>query len=298
MFVHMSKKRYVDTKFWDDGFVINLDPIEKLLFLYFLTNPLTELSGAYEISLRRIAFDTGIDREMVLKILDRFSRANKMHYQDGWIWIVNFRNYQALNPKIEAGIARSLNHCPDWIKDRLSKPMDSLSIDYDSLSHSNLDSNLDSNSDLDSNLREVVVADAPTPKPKRVTGTRIPEPFLLTAEMREWANARAPNVDVMFETELFCNHFRAEAGQKGVKRDWLGTWHNWMLRAEKWSGNGSNKGTATKTEYRDKRTVESERIAAGYARVAELRRLADEQDARREQSALLGNGDGTDNQIW
>jgi len=29
----MSKKRYVDTKFWDDNYIIEKDPNEKLLFL-------------------------------------------------------------------------------------------------------------------------------------------------------------------------------------------------------------------------------------------------------------------------
>jgi len=38
------KKRYISTKFWDDEFIVNLDPIEKLLFMYFLTNPLTNVA--------------------------------------------------------------------------------------------------------------------------------------------------------------------------------------------------------------------------------------------------------------
>lgn len=140
----MSKKRYVDTKFWDDTYIIDLDPIEKLLFLYFLTNPLTELSGAYEISLRRIAFDTGIDGDMIAKILARFDDAGKMTYRDGWILIANFQSYQALNPKIQQGIDRALKDAPTWIQDRLS-------IGYQSLSYLDLDSNLDSNSHSDPN---------------------------------------------------------------------------------------------------------------------------------------------------
>ena len=30
----MAKKRYISTTFWRDEYVSNLDPIEKLLFLY------------------------------------------------------------------------------------------------------------------------------------------------------------------------------------------------------------------------------------------------------------------------
>ena len=122
-----TKHRYVNTHFWDDSFIVNLDPIEKLLFLYFLTNPLASIAGAYEISIRRVAFDTGIDKDMILKILTRFETADKMIYKDGWILITNFIKNQALNPNIKKGIDESVSRCPDWIKERLYKGLESLS---------------------------------------------------------------------------------------------------------------------------------------------------------------------------
>lgn len=127
----MAKQRYINTHFWDDNYIINLDPIEKLLFLYFLTNPLTNISGAYEMSIRRAAFDTGIDKEMILKILARFEKSDKMIYRDGWLLIVNFVKNQSLNPKIVKGIQEAVKPCPDWIKDRLSIAYPSLSIGFD-----------------------------------------------------------------------------------------------------------------------------------------------------------------------
>lgn len=130
----MAKQRYINTRFWDDGYIVTLDPIEKLLFIYFLTNPLTEICGAYEIPLRRIAFDTGIDSDMVLKMVRRFADADKIIYRDGWVLVCNFIKHQASNPKIEKGIETAVNGCPDWIKDRLS-------IAYDSLSPLNPNSN-------------------------------------------------------------------------------------------------------------------------------------------------------------
>ena len=108
----MSKQRYINTKFWDDTYIINLDPIEKLLFLYFLTTPLTNVSGIYEISLKRIAFDTGIDSEMIEKILKRFEKDNKMIYRDGWLCIINFIKNQSLNPSVIEGIKRELESVP------------------------------------------------------------------------------------------------------------------------------------------------------------------------------------------
>lgn len=154
----MAKERMVNTKFWDDTYIVNLDPIEKLLFLYFITNPLTNISGVYEIQLRRIAFDTGIDKDMVQKIIERFSRDNKIFYEEGWVGIKNFAKHQKNNPKIKKGIEIGLNSAPKIILDRLS-------IDYQGLSHSNSNYNLNYNSNSNNNLSNAR-AEAPAASPK------------------------------------------------------------------------------------------------------------------------------------
>jgi hypothetical protein len=145
----VAKQRYIDTKFWDDKFTSSLDPIEKLLFLYLLTNPLTNIAGVYEIELRRISFDTGLDQEMVKKLLDRFGDAGKAYWEVGWIVIPNFIKHQSRNPKVNEGITLVLNALPGWLKVKLvdkSDPIhldfDSLSIGYDRQSHSNTNYNL------------------------------------------------------------------------------------------------------------------------------------------------------------
>lgn len=94
---------------------MDCDPIEKLLFLYFLTNPLTSICGAYEIRVKRIAFDTGIDQDMVLKILDRFAQADKIYYVNNWIVIKNFVKHQNVNPNIQKGIENQLNNLPEEV---------------------------------------------------------------------------------------------------------------------------------------------------------------------------------------
>jgi hypothetical protein len=70
----MAKQRYINTKFWRDSYIEDLDPTEKLLFLYLLTNPDTNICGVYELPLKIIAADTGIDKEMVKKLLNRARR--------------------------------------------------------------------------------------------------------------------------------------------------------------------------------------------------------------------------------
>ncbi len=57
---------------------------------------------------------------------------------------------------------------------------------------------------------------------------RCPIDFLITEDMRTWAETKAPGVDIDEETEMFCDHeFR-----KGHK-DWTATWRNWMRREQK-----------------------------------------------------------------
>jgi uncharacterized phage protein (TIGR02220 family) len=158
----MSKQRYVDTKFWTDNYIVEKDPIEKLLYIYLLTNTLTNILGIYEISIRQIAFDTGIDRDMVYKILERFEKDEKVKYSKGYIAIKKFTKYQANNPKINKGIGELLKEVPielvEWVEidfDRLDITLDSLYIGLDRTSrdsnYSNLNINLNSNSNSNTN---------------------------------------------------------------------------------------------------------------------------------------------------
>jgi hypothetical protein len=104
----MAKKRFINTKFWQDNYISNLDPSEKLLSIYLLTNSSTNICGIYELPLKNVALETGLDIEMVFKILGRFNRDEKIYYLDGWVGIVNFAKHQAVNPSIIQGIERSL----------------------------------------------------------------------------------------------------------------------------------------------------------------------------------------------
>jgi predicted regulator of amino acid metabolism with ACT domain len=139
----MAKQRIVNTRFWDDDYTSNLDPIEKLLFLYFLTNTSTNICGVYEIPLKKIANETGLDKEMVIKIIKRFSKEKKIFYQDGWVIIKNFIKHQnTKNPKILKGIEIELQNAPEHIRNiAYVYPMDSLS-------HSNSNLNTNSNTNL------------------------------------------------------------------------------------------------------------------------------------------------------
>lgn len=117
----MATGRRVDTNFWKDTYVVDLDPSEKYIFLYMLTNPRTTIAGVYEISLREIAFDTGYDVDMVKKILERFERDGKIIYRHGWLVLFNWQKHQLKNPNVEAGMKRVMAELPDWLKELITE---------------------------------------------------------------------------------------------------------------------------------------------------------------------------------
>ncbi len=154
-----NKQRYINTKFWNDGYVSMLDPIEKLLFIYFLTNEHTNISGFYEIPKKLIGVETGIDVSMLDKILPRIEE--KIRYFDGYIIIKNFVKHQETGSlNVKTGILNCLKEINiNLLKDVINKGfyelpkfyLDTLCIGYtegsnylDSHSYLHLDSNLDS----------------------------------------------------------------------------------------------------------------------------------------------------------
>lgn len=104
----MAKQRYVNTRFWSDNYVSGLKPLERYLFLYFLTNEHTNIGGIYELPLRNIAFETDLKESMILEAIQKFTKAGKVFYIEGWVYVKNFSKHQAVNEKTQKGIENSL----------------------------------------------------------------------------------------------------------------------------------------------------------------------------------------------
>ena len=115
----MAKQRYINTKFWSDGYVVKLDIIERYLFLYFLTNEHTNIAGIYEVPLEVISRETGIDKEMIDKMMGRFS--GKIYYVDGWVYVKNFARHQAVNESVKKGIEAAKKEIPAEILKKIAE---------------------------------------------------------------------------------------------------------------------------------------------------------------------------------
>lgn len=72
----------------------------------------------------------------------------------------------------------------------------------------------------------------PLPNGRERRATRIPDPFLLTSEMREWARDEAPLIDVDRVTRQFVDYWRAASGKTATKKDWIAAWRYWLRREE------------------------------------------------------------------
>lgn len=138
----MAKNRVINTKFWTDPYVQGLEPEEKLLYLYLISNSHTEICGVYEITLTTISFESGLSVQVVKKCLGKFEADRKIYHLKGlYIYIKNFSKHQQKNPSIDEGVKRSLNLLPPEITAMISH-VDSLGTDCASDPHLNLNSTL------------------------------------------------------------------------------------------------------------------------------------------------------------
>ena len=62
---------------------------------------------------------------------------------------------------------------------------------------------------------------------------------MLTSEFKDFARIeKIPNPEREFEK--FKDHWISQPGQKGVKKDWLATWRNWVRRSKEFNGQTNN----------------------------------------------------------
>ncbi|OGV36996.1 MAG: hypothetical protein A2020_16475 [Lentisphaerae bacterium GWF2_45_14] len=112
----MDPRRSINTRFWLDEWIETLDPIERLLYLYLLTNPQTNIAGVYEISIKRMAFETGIEKDVVKKVLERFQSAGKVAVVNSHIIVINWLKNQSMNDNMKIGVLKILYNLPENIK--------------------------------------------------------------------------------------------------------------------------------------------------------------------------------------
>lgn len=116
----MANFRQIHVSIWKDPWFLDLEPDEKLLFIYLFSNESTSLAGIYEIAFKVICFETNLSGEFVSKTLDKFEKAEKVYYRDGIVWVKNLRKYNSSrSDKVKTRIESDLESIPDCELKRL-----------------------------------------------------------------------------------------------------------------------------------------------------------------------------------
>jgi hypothetical protein len=68
----MSKQRIIKDEMWSDDWFFELDPSEKLMWVFLLTNPRNNVAGVFNVSIAWISAHTGFTKDVVELILKRF----------------------------------------------------------------------------------------------------------------------------------------------------------------------------------------------------------------------------------
>ncbi len=117
------KTRILYTKFWQDPYILSLNPTERLMFVYLLTNQYRGLSDVYEVSDPVIQLETGLNSTQIKKIKKKFQEDRKFIFNRGYVRALNddkYNNYQG--GKNETAKQKELALIDNEILDTLSIP--------------------------------------------------------------------------------------------------------------------------------------------------------------------------------
>lgn len=145
----MAKHRFINTKFWSDSWIRKINPLDRYLFLYFLTNEHTNIAGIYELSLENMAFETGIEEDTLSKSMLK-KLEPKIFYIKGWVCISNFERHQQGrgSPKIITGIKHAKSEIPVDIIEEFEKLKNKKRYTIHTVRGGTNYSDLDSDSDI------------------------------------------------------------------------------------------------------------------------------------------------------
>jgi len=103
--------RKIQISFWQDPFILELPFEEKAFYLYLLTNSKTKQCGIYEISVKVIELETGLNREKIEQMLDKFIDTEKIKYDNETkeIMILNWLKHNSnTSPTVQTCITKEL----------------------------------------------------------------------------------------------------------------------------------------------------------------------------------------------
>ena len=108
--------RMVDCATWDDPWFESLHPKGKLFFLYLLTNPRSTSCGAFEITPRKMAFETGLTVEDVEGFLKAWAPKVQWFPEHSIVFLKNFYRRQVHLPRFARDARRRVAALPEQVQ--------------------------------------------------------------------------------------------------------------------------------------------------------------------------------------
>lgn len=145
----MAIYRNVHISFWEDNKVVDdFTPKDKLFMLYLLTNPHTNLSGCYEISIKQMVNELGYDARTVKELLKRLEEDHKVIMYSNETKEVLIKNWHKYNWNKSPMIKKPIKDFINKIKDKSFKNyMVSIGYQY-GIDTTDTDSDTDTNNIL------------------------------------------------------------------------------------------------------------------------------------------------------
>lgn len=109
----MALYRNIHCAFWEDAFFMSLTPEEKYFYLYLLTNPKTSQCGIYELPYQVAEFQTGYNRDTVVKLIQRFVDYGKIKYHEPTkeVYLINWIKFNwNSSPKVVKFIQKEIQN--------------------------------------------------------------------------------------------------------------------------------------------------------------------------------------------
>ena len=101
-------ERGFQTELWTDPFIQSLSPEAKLLFIYLWTNKHCNQAGLYEISLKTMAFDTGLSVEALPALLNQLEPKVAWFAEQNLVWVKHFLKRQCKSQSFLIAAAKCL----------------------------------------------------------------------------------------------------------------------------------------------------------------------------------------------
>jgi len=135
----MATYRQIHTHIWDDPKFEELSPHAKLLFIYGFSNKHRNEAGLYSITVRKIAFETGLTPEQATDAIKEIEKLGMWRYD--WdnhvLWVKNALKYQSVSEKCLVAIRKDIDSINSPLTDEFKEyykgilyPSDTLSIGY------------------------------------------------------------------------------------------------------------------------------------------------------------------------